>query len=223
MICGAMKMAKLNRAGRKHPRKENIKTPGPGNYLIVTEGIETEPNYFNGIKQRIESLFRSKIIVDKVSLKVEGRGRSTTSLVNEALKLRSLSTYSEVWVVFDRDENPDFDEAIQLAKKNDLKVAWSNECFELWLSLHFQNLNSAISAKEYYPKLNAHFKSRNINNGIYNKNAKNIFDVTFDFVNDAIKRSNTLFDSYKNCSLPTKMNPCTKVQDLVEDLVKYIK
>jgi hypothetical protein len=39
-------MVKLNRAGRKHVRKLNTKTTGPGNYLIVTEGVETEVNYF---------------------------------------------------------------------------------------------------------------------------------------------------------------------------------
>lgn len=66
-------MPKLNRAGHKRLRKENTKLPGPGNYLIITEGTETEVNYFNNIKRIIESLFRNKIIIDKISLKVEER------------------------------------------------------------------------------------------------------------------------------------------------------
>ena len=55
-------MVKLNRAGRKHVRKLNIKTTGPGNYLIVTEGVETEVNYFKNIKRIIEDLYRNEII-----------------------------------------------------------------------------------------------------------------------------------------------------------------
>ena len=55
-------MVKLNRAGRKHVRKLNTKNTGPGNYLIVTEGVETEVNYFKNIKRIIEDLYRNEII-----------------------------------------------------------------------------------------------------------------------------------------------------------------
>ncbi|MDD3225159.1 MAG: RloB family protein [Clostridium sp.] len=185
-------MPKLNRAGRKYPRKENTKTVSPGNYLIVTEGTETEVNYFKRIKEIIEGLFRNEIIVDKVSLQFKGKGRSTMVLVNEALKMRSLSSYSQVWVVFDKDENKDFDKAISFAKSKGLNVAWSNACFELWLLLHFQNLSAAIDRSDYSLKLSNYFKSKNINNGEYDKNIKEIFDITYPFVDLAIKRSKAL-------------------------------
>ncbi|MCB2362357.1 RloB family protein [Clostridium estertheticum] len=218
-------MKKLNRGGHKHSRKDSSRVAGPGNYLIVTEGIETEVNYFNRIKARIELAYKNEINVDKVILKVHGTGRSTKVLVKEAIKKRSLSTYSEVWVIFDKDDNIDFDEAIALAKKEDLNVAWSNECFELWLLLHFQDLKSAIPRDDYYSKLSDHFKKGNINKGIYDKNIKEIFDITFPFIDKAIQRSHNLIC---DCTLdrnssPTKMNPCTTVQDLVEELIKYIK
>ncbi|EPY2306137.1 RloB family protein [Clostridium sporogenes] len=111
------------------------------------------------------------------------------------------------------------------AKKQGLNVAWSNECFELWLLLHFQNLSSAISRIDYYTKLETHFKQKNINNGLYNKNIKQIFDITFPFINMAIKRSNYLIEDYRenNIFSPNKMNPCTTVQDLVENLIKYVQ
>ena len=216
-------MKKLNRGGHKHQRKNSVRVVGPGNYLIVTEGTETEVNYFNQIKERIEFSFRNNIIVDKVSLKVEGTGRSTKVLVNEAIKKRSLGAYSEVWVVFDKDENNDFDEAIAMAKKENLNVAWSNECFELWLLLHFQDLKAAIPRTDYYSKLTYHFKNGNFNKGIYNKNIKEIFDITFPFIDIAIQRSKTLICDYTQARnfCPSKMNPCTTVQELVEDLIKY--
>ena len=150
---------------------------------------------------------------------------ATKVLVNEAIKKRSLKAYSEVWVVFDKDDNQDFDQAIALAKKEGLNVAWSNECFELWLLLHFQDLKSAIGRDDYYSKLTTHFKNRNINNGNYDKNINNIFDITSEHVDIAIKRSNTLLEDHKkdNIISPTKMNPGTKVQDLVSELIQYIK
>lgn len=79
-------MAKLNRAGRKHKRNEGTKETQPGNYLIVTEGTETEGNYFNNIKRIIESSFKNNIIVEKIELDVQGTARSTKVLVNEAIK-----------------------------------------------------------------------------------------------------------------------------------------
>ncbi|GEQ22635.1 MULTISPECIES: RloB family protein [Clostridium] len=218
-------MAKLNRAGRKHKRNEGTKEAQPGNYLIVTEGTETEVNYFKNIKRIIESSFNNNIIVEKIELDVQGTARSTKVLVNEAIKKRSLKAYSEVWVVFDKDDNQDFDEAISLAKREGLNVAWSNECFELWLLLHFQDLKSAIGRNDYYSKLTTHFKNKNINDGKYNKNINNIFDITSEYVAAAIKRSNALMEDHKKSNIisETKMNPGTKVQDLVSELIQYIK
>lgn len=218
-------MAKLNRAGRKHKRNEGTKEAQPGNYLIVTEGTETEVNYFKNIKRIIESSFNNNIIVEKIELDVQGTARSTKVLVNEAIKKRSLKAYSEVWVVFDKDDNQDFDEAISLAKREGLNVAWSNECFELWLLLHFQDLKSAIGRNDYYSKLTTHFKNKNINDGKYNKNINNIFDITSEYVAAAIKRSNALMEDHKKSNIisETKMNTGTKVQDLVSELIQYIK
>ncbi|WP_147565848.1 RloB family protein [Clostridium tyrobutyricum] len=214
-----------NRGGRKRQRKVNTRIAAPGNYLIITEGTETEVNYFKSIKSRIEELFRSKIIVEKISLKIEGTGRSTMVLVNEAIKKRSLGIYSDVWVVFDKDDNSDFDDAITYARRNGINAAWSNQCFELWLLLHFQDFKADVDRSIYYDKLDNHFKTRSINNGKYDKNISDIFNITFPFIDKAIKRSNNLFSEYREHNIfePSKMNPCTTVQCLVEELIKYIK
>ena len=216
---------RLNRAGKKHKRSEGTREVQPGNYLIVTEGTETEVNYFENIKRKINERFRSEIIVDKITINVEGTARSTMVLVNEAIKKRSLKNYSDVWVVFDRDDNSDFDKAISYAKKNGLKVAWSNESFELWLLLHFQDLNTACSRDDYIDKLLKHFNKLKLNNGTYNKNIFNIFDITASKVDTAIKRSEKLIDGYTSDKIvsPDKMNPGTTVQDLVKELIQYVR
>lgn len=56
----------------------------------------------------------------------------------------------ETWVVFDFDIKPDqleqqkedYNRAIELAKNHDIKVAYSNDSFELWFLLHYQHLDT---------------------------------------------------------------------------------
>ena len=45
--------------------------------------------------------------------------------------------YEEVWCVFDVDDHPNVENSKQMARDNDLKLAVSNPCIELWLWLHF--------------------------------------------------------------------------------------
>ena len=47
----------------------------------------------------------------------------------------------EVWVVFDKDEHPRFEDAVQMCEAVGIGVARSNPCFELWLILHEQEFD----------------------------------------------------------------------------------
>jgi hypothetical protein len=60
------------RRGEKKRRSENIRCIAPYRYLIVCEGEETEPNYFRGIKEKIEKVYRDKIDVkSKIELDIK--------------------------------------------------------------------------------------------------------------------------------------------------------
>ena len=69
------------------------------------------------------------------------------------------------------------------------------------------------------------FKILDINNGIYDKNIIKIFDITAPFIDKAIQRSKSLIYDYGQVGnfCPSKMNPCTTVQELVEELMEYTK
>lgn len=218
-------MSKLGREGRKKSRKISVRDERPETCLIITEGTETEVNYFENIKKIINNRYRNREIQENYPIKVEGKGRSTSVLVNEAIKRKNRENFSKVWVVFDKDDNSDFDEAIKLAKENNIEVAWSNESFELWLLLHFQDLSVGIKRNQYLSNLNNHFKNNNINNGIYNKNISNIFDVMIDKVDMAIMRSEKLRKYYERNSeyYASNMNPGTTVDILVKELIHYIR
>ena len=218
-------MSRLGREGRRKFRKTDTRDEKPATCLILTEGTETEVNYFENIKKIINSRYRRREIQNNYPMKVEGKARSTSVLVNEAIKKKNRENYSEVWVVFDKDDNTDFNNAIKLAEDNGIKVAWSNESFELWILLHFQDLNTPILRGQYIDNLNKHFKDNNINNGIYNKNIKNIFDITENKVDFAISRSERLRKYYNNQKQTkvSEMNPGTSVDILVKELLRYIK
>jgi hypothetical protein len=102
-------------------------------FLIVCEGEKTEPNYFRNFR-----------VPGKVYCDVRGFGYNTVSLVRKTIELREQDEYDQVWCVFDRDSFPaqDFNNAIALADRNSIRVAYSNEAFELWYLLHFNFYNS---------------------------------------------------------------------------------
>jgi hypothetical protein len=47
--------------------------------------------------------------------------------------------FDQAWCIFDRDEHPNFAEALALAEKHRIAVAMSNPCVELWFLLHFED------------------------------------------------------------------------------------
>jgi len=46
--------------------------------------------------------------------------------------------------MFDRDEHPNFAQAIDLAEKHGINLAISNPCLELWFILHFEDQTSYL-------------------------------------------------------------------------------
>ncbi len=182
-------------------RKINFKDPKK-RFLIVCEGEKTEPNYFK--KFRVPSL-----VID-----VFGKGYNTDSLVGKAIEYKKKKDYEEVWCVFDRDSFPpqNFNNALTLAQKHKIKVAYSNEAFELWYILHFYYHDSATSRDEYKRILTQRLGFE------YEKKATDIYDHLLSRQPDAIRNAEKLLDSYFPNHLPLKDNPCTTVHLLVKEL-----
>lgn len=193
-------------------------------HLIICEGIKTEPNYFNSMKSKI-----SKDNKEKISIKVIGKGRGTTNLLEEAIKEVRLSTnyISNVWLVYDKDEfteesfNEVKNKCDEINKISDTiyHPIWSNECIEVWILLHFIKFNVPIGRKDCIKKINENFKENKL--GKYKKNDEFLYDKLVPFLNDAIKNAKWLKSQYKD-EPPSQMSPCTKVYELVELLNKYM-
>ena len=193
-------------------------------YLIVCEGEETEPNYFEAIRQRLP-----KEMVQRVTIK--GTGRNTLTLVDHVEKLieqrrcQNLPPFYEVWVVMDRDSFPaaDFDNAIKQIEQHTEQschwsAAWSNEAFELWYLLHFtEQTGGPIHREEYATRL------AKLLGHPYAKNDSNMFKELQDKTLEAIQRAERGYRSHVARKCPYhQMNPATTVFRLVRQLLSYM-
>ena len=182
--------------------------------LVVCEG-QTEVNYFKAfnLRLRFDVEFRDM------------KGQNPYQLVDEALDIKNKNSYGEVWCVFDMDMNKggkeysDFDAAIQKAKNNNLKVAYSNDAFELWFYLHFNYTDQENHRTFYYEKLSKTWDINYVRNGKKDDFSKTIYDKLGKGINSlqpkAIERAKKLYKA--KSGLPFyKQNPVTTVYKLVE-------
>lgn len=207
----------------KQRNKVGIRKIAPPNYLIVCEGKETEPNYFNGLKQKINEKYRDKINVVIPDIKVKGTGLNTEDLVNYTKRYinHSSKMYGQVWIVFDKDDYSDkqFNNAI---KTNEYKSAWSNPNFEIWILSHFKLVTNRITKNETLEKVKKEFKNNDL--GEYKKNDKDIFKKLNlnGKLDKAIKNCKKMYENLQEISNKSDKNPSTLVFMLVEELKDYI-
>lgn len=218
------------RRRQKNPvaRRYENREMRPNSYLIVTEGTRTEPYYFQGLSDYITKKHGGVIDVKAPapSFDIQGKGQCTVSLVEETAKIvnRAHIQYQHVWVIFDKDDFDDFDAAINLAHQKGFEVAWSNQCFEYWLYLHFCYCSSALHRTELVKKLDEIFKVRNIAPDGYEKNLRNIFDLVTQngSLRSAIGSAKRIMASYKRTELPSLSDPGTTVHNLIMELIPFI-
>ena len=202
------------KGGSKGYRPRSIMKRAPGErFLIVCEGEKTEPNYFNSF--RLPGL---------IHVHAEGFGVSPPQLVEVALEIKRNSSrnrghepFDQIWCVFDRDDwtDSDFNNAIRQAENKGLKVAYSNQAFELWYLLHFHFCNSPLSRKDYENKLSELMDSP------YSKNSSNMYDQLRPHQGMAAKNARRLIEFYPNPQ-PASDNPSTTVHILVEELNQFM-
>ncbi len=159
----------------------------------------------------------------------------------------------EIWCVFDRDKIPDgskpdaadteFDKSIELAELHGIKVAWSNDAFELWVLLHF--IEVAVDNPDYqkrnvyYSELTKIFKEQpNPNEELMKclkyakfnykeslKSENNFRDIVrlemVKYTETAIKRAIALEKHHENKgSYYHLKTPCTQMHHLVMKLIE---
>jgi hypothetical protein len=118
--------------------RRSKQTPTRRIIRVHTEGTRTEPEYLTRVLD-----LRDRPVV----LQIDPRHGVPSTLVANAIATKEQNTkdarrgrdelINEHWCIFDHDEHPNIDEAITAAIDNEIGVASSNPCFELWLALHY--------------------------------------------------------------------------------------
>lgn len=184
--------------------------------LIAAEGKnKTEKTYFSNFED------------GKKSYNITyARGNNTDPLklvkmlIKEIDELKlDLQDDDVAYCIFDTDVDPNknkiIEEAIQLARRNNIKIITSSPCFELWFLLHYDYTTANMDSeevikrlKEYYPK--------------YEKNI-NIYPDIIKEIDLAIDRAKKLekYQTDNNRRIGTvEANPNTEVYKIVEYLMK---
>jgi len=205
-------------------RSNKPKKIAPEYHLIVSEGTDTEPKYFQSIKEKINKSFPNRI-----NLIIQGMGDNTVNLFNRAKELVDSShiVFKHVWVVYDKDDFPDkhFDMTVDLCNENSndettYHALWSNQCIELWFILHFGFFQANLHRSEYWPKLTEYL--RKIKQGEYKKNRDDMYSILRPYLDTAIQNARRL-DRMNKGKKPSESAPGTKVYIIMEMLRNYLE
>ena len=204
---------------------------------ILTEG-HTEEAYFSRMSEIMSDEDEWKYSVTiQVREIVDGSKTDPLNMVKEAKK--SQKNYDEVWVVFDKDRDRDTQnlQAIELASKSKINIAFSSISFESWVLLHFEkfktnfersdcesrgsmcNCNGDICISTYI-KLN-YYQS-------YQKGKSKLYDELYDKLDIALEFSAWLRCHHEPLNSIHVLNPFTDIDRLIslllsKPIIRYSK
>lgn len=213
------------------------------NFVIFCEDSVSEPNYFKYFETdriKVNCIKNQKNMMKNV-INAIYHCKTTGLLIDEN---------TQVWCVFDRDKeetnekirkgNIEFNTSIDTAEKKGLNIAWSNDAFELWILLHFQDVQTIDTERQlYYDKLTEIFRQildpnkylqKVLTHPSYSykkdfKSENNFRNIVRNEIikdtNKAIQRVKKLESRYKGLHLKNHEKfPIRLVYKLVEELIK---
>lgn len=192
--------------------------------LIVSEGSKTEPLYFNEIRKAF------RLHTANVEVRPSELGTAPIQVVQYARDLFQYGdrhkniqpgAFEQVYAVFDRDDHDSYFDALKLAEsldgtmRNDAKqrvtfcAIASIPSFELWLLLHYADIQAPLHRDEALKRLKQHIPG-------YEKGTSSAFFTTRQRLEVAIERARTLSERHSAYNDP---EPYTGVVELVELLI----
>jgi len=220
------------------------------NFIIFCEDSVSEPiyfNYFQTTKIKVNCIKNQKSKMKNVINAIHHC--EITGLLTHEKGIDCMVEGTQVWCVFDRDKEEtvektqkgdiEFNASIDTATKKGLNIAWSNDSFELWVLLHFQDVDdSDINRQIYYDKLTEIFRNLpDPNEDLQKVLIHESYSYKRDFKSDnnfrnivrngiikhtgiAIERAKKLDQNYDNRIQNHEKQPITLVYKLVEELLK---
>lgn len=201
-------------------RKKQAQRARCARILIVSEGIKTEPNYFNEIRVALRlpaaniAVVPSAMGTEPLQVVQYAKQVFENGDLSKGLERRA---FDQVFAVFDRDEHKTYFNALDLAQsldsrhKNDenklvpFNAVASVPSFELWLLLHFEDIRHPLHRDEVLASLKQHLPG-------YEKGADGVFAATHDRLETAMKRARILAEQNNAYTEP---EPYTAIVELV--------
>lgn len=187
-------------------------------FLILTNGKQTEKNYFEAIRAHYKSIF-------KISVKF--MNDDPVALVNHAIDEKT--PRNRVWCVFDKDEflPASIDQAMMNAKENEIGIAFFNMAFEVWLIDHFEKCYLEKNAEKLVTDLDRILKANEYSAGYSKEDKQMITKVLMPRLDDAVQNADIVMqtrvrqykESHHNENYPfCDWNSFTNVHKLIDAL-----
>ena len=161
-------MSKEQHTGKLAERKIGFRKPDLGYYFIVTNAVETEPNFLNGIKKSLPNNVQGRLVIKVKSTKTYDMVEMIVYEMNKS------PIFYDPWIVFDKDQIPDFDKLISKAEKNSINVGWSNPCIEIFFLSYLGKNPNVSDQTDCINKFCSEYKR--VMGKEYKKNNENIYD-----------------------------------------------
>lgn len=179
---------------------------------MFTEGEKTEDGYLVHWRRA----FRDRVLVS-----IDSYHSGPLQLVRRAVEtkrddLRDQKrgrgrAHDEIWCMFDVDEHANLKEAIEMAEANDIRLAVSNPCIELWFVLHFED------------------QTAHINRSVVQDRSEGFLGCRKNLSTDAVEKLVSRFDEAKSRAQgldrkhegdgsPPRSNPSSGIWSLVESI-----
>lgn len=198
------------RTNRKIGKREEQKS-----VLIATEDEKSSRYYF-------EALIKDKKLNGKVVI-AKHIGTNSKKVLNallEHLEKNPKSIYEKKWIVIDKDDYSldEYKGAIEEARQKDICVAFSNECYELWILLHFREVNAWMSRDDLDSELKTIFRAKYRKE--YSKSSRDVYGLIIGQQQIAIENAKKLVTQNigDNGKINSEKNPLTTIYQLVECL-----
>lgn len=205
---------------RRLDRQKQAQRTGCDRILIVSEGSKTEPLYFEEIRIGLRLPAASIAVVpgalgtEPIQVVQYAKGLFENGDKHKGVEPRA---FEQVYAVFDRDDHRTYFDALKLAEsldgnlRNDnkqsviFKAIASVPSFELWLLLHYEDIQAPIHRDEVMQRLKQHIPG-------YEKGEGGAFDTTRGQLGAATQRAQTLAEKFTAYSDP---EPYTAIHELV--------
>lgn len=202
-------------------RLSGTKETNIGRIIIFCEG-KTEKHYFDYFADIIKKNKYNNIEV--VLETANGNAQTVLSYADRFMSneenRHKFSTYGK-YLAFDCDDPPDIQSVVMRAKDYELLI--SNYLFEIWLLMHFEDVEAKLSKRQIYLRLSKYLHS-NYSKGnkgktreiIQNGNIEKAIDNAKALEQQYAKEEKNVFTSIED------MNPYTSVHRLIEQFMMAV-